>query len=252
MLTITENITHRVTDLAGVEKLEGFSPKELLSDVFKKHKSEEVEEYFTVGVPSTTPDITEVNTTWPRPWVFFRMFLFAVLVTTGLYQILTFYGNPIALPGMLMTGSFVVPTAALIFFVEMNARRNVSLYQILRLAFSGGVMAMGFTMFMSQALLLYPSGWMLPVIAGPIEEMAKLLALVLVIFNTKYRYTLNGLLFGAAIGTGFAALESAGYAFRVLWDSRLPRVFWTNASILFIIVSLPRLPAAGRHRFFSI
>ncbi len=51
-------------------------------------------------------------------------------------------------------------------------------------------------------------------IAGLVEEPAKLLTLIIVINSRRYRYTLNGLLFGAAVGTGFAAFESAGYAFR--------------------------------------
>jgi RsiW-degrading membrane proteinase PrsW (M82 family) len=49
--------------------------------------------------------------------------------------------------------------------------------------------------------------------AGLVEETAKLLTVVLVVRNTRYKYILNGLLFGAAVGTGFAAFESAGYAF---------------------------------------
>jgi RsiW-degrading membrane proteinase PrsW (M82 family) len=31
--------------------------------------------------------------------------------------------------------------------------------------------------------------------------------------NPRYRWTLNGLLLGAAVGTGFAVFETAGYAF---------------------------------------
>ena len=48
--------------------------------------------------------------------------------------------------------------------------------------------------------------------AGLIEETGKAAALFLVINKTKYRSTLNGLLFGAAVGAGFSAFESAGYA----------------------------------------
>jgi len=35
----------------------------------------------------------------------------------------------------------------------------------------------------------------------------------------RYRYTLNGLVFGAAVGTGFSIFESAGYAFTALWTT---------------------------------
>lgn len=216
VLTITGNIANRVTDLAGMDRLEGFSFKELFSEVFKRHNSEEVEEYFTVGVPSTTPDITEVDTTWPRPWVFFRTFLAALLMYFSFQQMWTLYGNPFVLPGLMITGSFVVPVTALIFFVEINARRNVSLYQVLRLVFAGGVLALSLTLLLFRVIEYFPTQWMGLSIAGMVEEPAKLVALVLVVFNTRYRYTLNGMLFGAAVGTGFAAFESAGYAFAYL------------------------------------
>ena len=216
VLTITENIANRVTNLAGVEKLEGFSLKELFSEVFKKHKSEEVEEYFTVGVPSTTPDITQVDTTWPRPWVFFRTCVAALLLYFSFQQLWVVYGSPIALQGLMMTGSFLVPITALIFFVEINARRNVSLYQIVRLGIAGGVLALALSIIVFRVLEYFPTQWMGSSIAGLVEEPAKLLALTLVVFNTRYSYTLNGLLFGAAVGTGFAAFESAGYAFSYL------------------------------------
>jgi RsiW-degrading membrane proteinase PrsW (M82 family) len=36
----------------------------------------------------------------------------------------------------------------------------------------------------------------------------------------RYKYILNGLLLGAAVGAGFAAFESAGYAFRYLLISK--------------------------------
>ncbi len=52
--------------------------------------------------------------------------------------------------------------------------------------------------------------------AGPIEEPAKLLVLILVLIMGGLKrkdYILNGLLCGAAVGAGFAAFESAGYAF---------------------------------------
>jgi RsiW-degrading membrane proteinase PrsW (M82 family) len=56
--------------------------------------------------------------------------------------------------------------------------------------------------------------WLGASLAGLVEEPAKLLTLGIVINNPRYRYTLNGVLLGAAVGTGFAAFESAGYAFR--------------------------------------
>jgi RsiW-degrading membrane proteinase PrsW (M82 family) len=48
-----------------------------------------------------------------------------------------------------------------------------------------------------------------------IEETGKAATLLLVVRNLRYRWTLNGLLFGAIVGTGFAVFESAGYAYNI-------------------------------------
>src|SRR5208283_4009246 len=55
-------------------------------------------------------------------------------------------------------------------------------------------------------------GWLGHAGAGIEEEIAKLLAVVIVVNNRRYKYILNGLVFGAAVGCGFAALETAGYS----------------------------------------
>lgn len=47
---------------------------------------------------------------------------------------------------------------------------------------------------------------------GIVEETAKLLAVILVVRSARYKYQLNGILFGAAVGAGFAAFETTWYA----------------------------------------
>ena len=56
--------------------------------------------------------------------------------------------------------------------------------------------------------------WFGAMAAGPVEELAKLLAVVFVAKQWKsMNWTLNGMLLGAAVGAGFAAFETAGYIF---------------------------------------
>ncbi|MHB8816625.1 MAG: PrsW family glutamic-type intramembrane protease [Steroidobacteraceae bacterium] len=55
--------------------------------------------------------------------------------------------------------------------------------------------------------------WLGASVAGSVEEPGKLLVLTFLVNNRRYRCILNGLLLGAAVGVGFAAFESAGYAF---------------------------------------
>lgn len=205
----------RIADIAGVERLQGFDVKALFADVFKKHTTDEVEDYFAVGTPNATPSIADCDTSWPRPWVFFRIFTGALLVFGGFLLAWVQYENELLLPGLILTGSFAVPLASLIFFVEMNARRNVSLYQVMRMVFLGGIISLILSSVLYAMVENMDMEWLGMSIAGLIEEPGKLLALLTVINIPRFKYKLNGLLLGAAVGAGFAAFESAGYAYVV-------------------------------------
>lgn len=212
------NLHEKFNDFTGLEKLEGFSLQALFSDIFGKHKAEDIEDFFTVGTPRATPPIEEVDTSWPRPWIFFRALAASIL----LYMILSggfqYFKNPNLIPGMMVMGTLAVPFSALLFFYEVNVRQNVSLYQVLRLFFLGGILSLIISLvFFAWAGDIVTGSWEASM-AGPIEESGKLLALILVARSPRYHYKLNGLLMGAAIGTGFAVFESMGYAFNNLHD----------------------------------
>lgn len=213
-----------LTSVVGVERLKGFSWREFASEIFKRHSDSEVEKYFMVGTETTTPDIFGVKVVWPKPWVFVRLLVAAVGLYYGMAWLWDYWCQKnaydiIAIPNILVIGSFAVPLASAVLFFEMNIRKNVSLYQVIKLIFIGGVLSLVLTDFLNllRPQLISTFGltkeWHAAV-AGPVEETAKLLAVVLLVRNVKYRYTLNGLLFGAAVGVGFAMFESAGYAMR--------------------------------------
>jgi protease PrsW len=214
-----QRVANKISDLTGMEKLEGFKLGEMFSEVFKKHSDKEVEEYFTVGTEKTTPDIAEVETAWPKPWVFFRTLVGALIVYFCFVGAWKEFENINIIPGLIIVGSFAVPFSVLIFFFETNLRKNVSLYQIIRLVFFGGILSVIFSLILFRVSDSLGLGWLGASVAGIVEEPGKLIATIVVLNIPKYRYTLNGLLFGAAIGTGFAAFESAGYALRILLDS---------------------------------
>lgn len=217
---IAGKLSGHLTSLAGVEKLEGFSLKDFFSEVLRKHSKDEVEEYFTVGTASTTPPIEDVDITWPKPWVFFKTLIGALAVYALFVMGWNEFQNINLVPGLIIMGSFAVPIATLIFFVEVNARRNVSLYQVIRLLFTGGILSIIVSLIFFEIAGGVELNWLGASVAGLAEEPGKLLALLTVANIPKYKYRLNGLLFGAAVGAGFAAFESAGYAlFAGLVDS---------------------------------
>jgi len=199
-----------VSSAAGLEKLEGASAKGLFGQLFQKRTIEDLEEHFAVGTTTTTPALDQVQTGWPAPWVFMRLLCFSVITTIGFFWAISRFDNFLLYPGWLFMGAFAVPFSVMIFFLETNILRNVSIYRVLKLLFLGGLMSLVF------ALVLYEmtsaDRWFGAMAAGPLEELAKLLAVVLVARKwNRMHWTLNGMLLGAAVGAGFAAFETAGY-----------------------------------------
>ncbi|HKX16416.1 MAG TPA: PrsW family glutamic-type intramembrane protease [bacterium] len=207
----------RLERLAGTQDLEGFSLRDMFGEVFKHRTEDELDDYLVCGTPQTTPALHEVKPAWPRPWLFGRMLLFIGALYAGLAFAAFNFQNINAVPGMLMMGALAVPLAVLTLFFELNVPRNVSLYTTLMLMTFGGVFAIIVALFGYQVKEL---NWLGASSAGIVEESGKLLVVALLMRQAKYKYILNGLLFGAAVGAGFAWFESGGYAFQQLLQSQ--------------------------------
>jgi RsiW-degrading membrane proteinase PrsW (M82 family) len=200
----------RLAKLTSTDKLEGFSLTAMFSEVFKGRKPGELEDYLIVGTPKTTPHIDDVQTGWPKPWFFMRVLIFMAIVYFIFYQMFDISENARIVPGLIVMGSLVVPLATVFLFWELNTPRNVSFHMVLILVCLGGVISLAVSLIAFDVAHLE---WLGAASAGICEETGKLLAVVIVVRNTKYKYILNGLVFGAAIGGGFGAFETAGYAF---------------------------------------
>ena len=210
MLGFVSRLGDHLSFVAGLEKPSEWRPREMFSEVFKRHPDEAVESYFTIGTSATTPALLGIDTNWPRPWMFVRALLMALLLYAGFLWIYGQFDNIRLVPGLIMTGSVAVPFALLIFFFEANAPRNISLYQVIKLVLLGGLVSIVISLFFFRWTNL--SSWLGAASAGIVEETGKALTLLLVVTRSRYRWILNGLLLGAAVGTGFAVFESAGYA----------------------------------------
>lgn len=214
---VARALADSLTDRMGLERIEGFSASKLLSETFRHHSEAEIEDLLTVGTHRTTPSLAEVQTDWPTPWMFMRSLLGALMIFGVFWLSWNAFRNPNLIPGLVITGAFATPVAAVLFFYEINTLRNVSLPLVFKLLFLGGVLSL------FVALVLFELSedmiwWLGASSAGIVEESAKLAAVLLIIRGAlakRYPYILNGMLFGAAVGTGFAAFESAGYALRI-------------------------------------
>ncbi|GGB00178.1 PrsW family intramembrane metalloprotease [Puia dinghuensis] len=210
------SLGERFSDLIGLEALTDFKFSEVFSEVFKKHTQEDMEEQLITGTARHTPALSELAVGWGKPWLFARLLGWSALLALVLYVAFDFFRNIKLIPGLIFVGSFAVPFSTLIFFLEMNVPRNISIFKMMQLLFIGGVASI-FVALIFFNRLDFLNSFFGASAAGIIEESAKLLIVIALMGKTRqYNWILNGLLFGAAVGTGFAAFESAGYALETM------------------------------------
>jgi RsiW-degrading membrane proteinase PrsW (M82 family) len=214
---MVEALATRLNRIASTDKLEGFSLREMFSEVFQRRTPEEIDACFAVGTARTTPRIEDVETGWPKPWFFLRVLGFVALIYLGFTYGWEQFRNTNLIPGLILMGSTAMPLATVFLFWEMNTPRNVSFHRVLMMVCLGGIVSLIVSLFGFQAANL---SWLGASQAGIVEEAGKLLAVVMIVRHSRYQYILNGMLFGAAAGAGFAIFESAGYAFNVLLEYR--------------------------------
>ncbi len=128
--------------------------------------------------------------------------------------------NPNFVPSAILLGAAIVPAAFLTFVYGRRLAYDVGLPVVASSAFLGGIIGTvvaGTLEFDAQRDL----GFLPMVGVGLIEETSKLIIpLAVLIFFARYRKQADGLLIGVAAGAGFAALETMGYAFVTLIQSK--------------------------------
>jgi RsiW-degrading membrane proteinase PrsW (M82 family) len=192
----------------------------LVGGLQRATRSEEIEEELIVGTSLTTPTLAQIPAGWPTPRIFWRILGGALATYFLLYLGIEQFQNVNFLPGLIVIGSFVVPFSVVVLFFELNTPRNVSVYQVGKMLFLGGALSLIATVLLFRVIPGSGVGSLLPaLLTGVTEETGKALALLIVVRQQRYRWQLNGLLFGAAVGAGFAGFESAGYALRALYAS---------------------------------
>jgi protease PrsW len=150
-----------------------------------------------------------------RPWL--QMFVggLALWVATVLVTFVT--QNPSLVPTIILLGSFLVPVT-FVAYAFGRAGQVVTAQRILTAFVYGGVLGVLGASLLEAEFLRSPSAPTY-LYVGLIEEAVKLAALWLLARRLP-RYTMrDGIVLGATVGFGFAALESAGYAFNALFTS---------------------------------
>jgi RsiW-degrading membrane proteinase PrsW (M82 family) len=155
-----------------------------------------------------------------RRWAWLGTFV----IGSGLYLlvlgVVTDTGNPNLVPTMILLGALVVPLTFVLFADGRSGRWLIDGPTLGGSLLFGGVVGV-----VVAGLLEYDAVrklGALPMLGvGLIEEAAKLVvpAVLVLFFGHRYRSIAGGIVIGVAVGTGFAVLETMGYAFVALIQS---------------------------------
>ena len=211
---MNQGFTSTINKLAGGEGQVKLHLRDMVSGVFKYHTAEEAEQLFICGTSKTTPKESEIIAEWPKPWLYSRIFVVLLAMYFALTIMWKTMSNHFALMNIPYIGTFIAPVTILVFFFEMNVPRNISIVTTFKVFMVGGVASMLLTL---TLFTIAPnsdlSTMMGPIITGIVEELGKIVICAYFINRHKGKiYLLNGILYGGAVGAGFAVFESVGYA----------------------------------------
>jgi protease PrsW len=127
--------------------------------------------------------------------------------------------NPNLYPTVILIGNFLVPVVFVTFLYDHQHLGLLPPQRIMQSFILGGILGVLGAAVLEPLLVPRPvspdQGLPLAsaLLIGLIEEGCKLVAVMTVARRLRHTIEMDGLLLGAAVGMGFAALESTGYAF---------------------------------------
>jgi protease PrsW len=163
-----------------------------------------------VHVVSTPHGAARVRRVW------LRMFLTGLALWLAAVVIIFVTANANLIPTVVLLGSFLVPMTFVAWAFERRETGEITGELIFSTFVTGGVLGVCGASVL-ESFLLHPSPWLFFGV-GLIEEAVKLVALMVLTRHLRTRSLRDGMILGATVGFGFAAFESAGYAFTALFS----------------------------------
>lgn len=149
-----------------------------------------------------------------RAWV--RIFFGGLVLWLASVLVTFVTENSNLVPTVILVGSFLVPVTFVAYAFEHRASDTLTEHTIFVGFVYGGILGvLGASLL--EAALIGNTPLPLYVGVGLIEEGCKLGALWFIARRLSVYLTRDGVVLGAAVGFGFAAFESAGYAFNALF-----------------------------------
>lgn len=155
-----------------------------------------------------------------RGWL--RAFLIGLILFIITAVVMALTGNPNLYPTVILIGNFLVPVVFVAFLYDHQHFSKLTTETVATSFVIGGVLGVLGASILETLLVPVPSnptqGLSLTsaLLVGLIEEGCKILAVAFMARKMHHTSEMDGLLLGGAVGMGFAALESTGYAFTTL------------------------------------
>jgi RsiW-degrading membrane proteinase PrsW (M82 family) len=171
-----------------------------------------------------------VHKSWaPRWWAVGLIGLALWIATTaGAF----FTQDLILLPTVVLLGSFLVPVVGVVWYLDHDPSPAISPRRILTGFIIAGVLGV-LAAAVLEFWLVYGPGLFGNLKVGLIEELVKGVAIVLVAWGLRPHSLRDGMVLGATIGFGFAALESSGYALASLFVVQGGHLYLSLTSLVF-------------------
>src|ERR1700737_3981079 len=150
---------------------------------------------------------------WAPPW--WAVFLVGLVMWVAAFVVASFTHNIILLPTIVLLGSFLVPVTAVVWYLDHDPSPALSPRRILAAFIIAGVFGV-----LGASLLEYwlvSVGFLGSLEVGLIEGAVKGVFIVVVALGIRAFHVRDGMVLGATVGFGFAALESSGYALASLF-----------------------------------
>lgn len=164
----------------------------------------------------------------PRWWLVLSigLVLWIATVADALYT-----NNFILMPTIVLLGSFLVPVTGVVWYLDHDASPALSPRRIIAAFILAGVLG-ALAASLLEYWLVYGSGPFGNLKVGLIEELVKGVLIVVFALGVRSYATRDGMVLGATVGFGFAALESSGYALGSLFVVQGHQLFLSLPSVV--------------------
>src|SRR5438270_1940517 len=165
----------------------------------------------------------------PRWW---GVLLIGVVLWIATVSAAFLTGNLLLLPSIVLLGSFLIPVTAVVCYLDHDPSPALSPRRITTAFIIAGLLGVLIASLL-EFWFVYGPGLIGMLKVGLIEEFVKGLAIVLLALGLRSFSTRDGMVLGATVGFGFAALESSGYALAALFVVQGQHLTLSLSSVVF-------------------